>query len=395
MDEAYRPWLWVALALHVVTAFFSHGAHQFDEHYQILEFLNYKLGGTPESSLVWEYHERMRPWFQPWLYYGVVAPLRALGLTNPFTLATILRLLSALVGWTSLVAFAHLGREWLNKVQHRRLLVVALSLAWFMPYLHARTSSENLTTSMMVFGVAWVVVFVRRTKPVTTRALGVGLVGGLLLGAAFLFRYQSGLMIAPVGLWLLFQRRWVSFLGLCFGLVAMTGVGVVVDFWGYGEWVLAPWNYLRVNILENRSADFGIQPWWYYFNKVLWETPPPWGALLVGASIYWWLEKPTHVLSLLTLPFFVTHMVIGHKELRFIFPMGPFVLAIAVLVWSQIEVTVRGFWPRSRFAHRLTKLVLIAPNTVILIVLCFMPADLGPSNYGYFFEERPTIEAPP
>ena len=49
--------------------FFSTGFQHFDEHFQILEFVNLKWGGIRGESLAWEYREKIRPWFQPWLFY--------------------------------------------------------------------------------------------------------------------------------------------------------------------------------------------------------------------------------------------------------------------------------------------------------------------------------------
>ncbi len=43
-------------AVLLITALFSVGYHQFDEHFQILEFASEKLGLIEAEHLPWEYH---------------------------------------------------------------------------------------------------------------------------------------------------------------------------------------------------------------------------------------------------------------------------------------------------------------------------------------------------
>ncbi len=65
----FLGWLSMSLILHLICTYFSVGYHSIDEYFQILEFLNFKLGQSPESALPVEFAERMRPWLQPAFYY--------------------------------------------------------------------------------------------------------------------------------------------------------------------------------------------------------------------------------------------------------------------------------------------------------------------------------------
>ena len=99
----FRKWLFIGLGLHVICALFSTGFFHFDEQWQILEFLGAKLGKTTYDVLPWEYRFKMRSWTQPGIYYLLFKPFIYFGMDNPFTLATIARLFSSLIGWFSLV----------------------------------------------------------------------------------------------------------------------------------------------------------------------------------------------------------------------------------------------------------------------------------------------------
>ena len=68
----------------MITAFFSIGHLQSDEHFQVLEFAQYKLGKISATDLPWEFREKMRPSIQPWIAYSLIKLFHGIGLNNPF-----------------------------------------------------------------------------------------------------------------------------------------------------------------------------------------------------------------------------------------------------------------------------------------------------------------------
>jgi len=60
-----------SVIIYSITAYFSVGYYYFDEHYQILEFANIKLGLTETESLPWEYAAKIRPSIQPLIYVAI------------------------------------------------------------------------------------------------------------------------------------------------------------------------------------------------------------------------------------------------------------------------------------------------------------------------------------
>ena len=61
----------ISALFHLFCAIFSSGFHHYDEHFQIYEFMNAKLGGTPTEALSWEYRDAIRSWFQPGIYFTI------------------------------------------------------------------------------------------------------------------------------------------------------------------------------------------------------------------------------------------------------------------------------------------------------------------------------------
>ena len=82
---------------HVAAAWYNVGFLNVDEHYQIIEFAQYKLGYQVASALAWEFPLRMRPALQPWVAANAIRAHHALGLMSPFTIAFSLRLLSSVL----------------------------------------------------------------------------------------------------------------------------------------------------------------------------------------------------------------------------------------------------------------------------------------------------------
>src|SRR5260370_965629 len=105
--------LWaVGFLLHSFAAWNSAGMYYYDEHFQIFEFLNYKLGNISAIHLPWEFAGQLRPWFQPGLYFLVAKIISFfLGRWDPFAVATACRMLSAWLGWGSMLL---LWRRYLN-----------------------------------------------------------------------------------------------------------------------------------------------------------------------------------------------------------------------------------------------------------------------------------------
>jgi phosphatidylinositol glycan class B len=321
-----QRWALVALVLHLVAAVFTAGWLQYDEHWQILEFANTILGRASAADLPWEYAARARPSLQPWLVAGVESALLKLGVTNPFQLATAFRVLFSLFACGATIFVGSVvaaGRRW---------MLPALALAWFLPFLHARTSSENASEAAFLLGFGLLM-----QRPERDRIF---LAVGACFGLAFEFRFQTGLMVGGAILWCLFiQRSSVRQLaGLALGLVALIAVGTVADHFFYGAWTFAPWNYLRVNLVEHRANSFGTSPWWAYLQWLPERLAPPVSLVLLVGCVGAWIRAPRSLLTWSMVPFFVVHCALAHKELRFLFPLATLSVVAAVEFFSALRL---------------------------------------------------------
>ncbi|AKU94219.1 Mannosyltransferase [Labilithrix luteola] len=369
-----RPYLLANLALTSVTAYFSYAYFHLDEYFQVLEFARFKLGDVQAWSLPWEYTAQMRPWAQPYLYVLVAKGLGIFGLRDPFALAFVFRLLTGLASWGALALFLRTTVPWLATVEEKRLHVRVATLLGFLPYLFVRTSSE--TASMAAFTAAWAIALEGRRDASLVLSLPRAFLVGILAGLAFEFRFQTVFLALGLFAWLaVIARISPRVLGaMVLGGTAVVASSLLVDHAGYGAWVFPPLTYARTNLLEGVAAFFGADPPFAY----AWMLPAnlffPIVVVLLVLAVVAWIRHPRNPLTWTTVPFFLVHNLLSHKEERFLFPMailatGFVVMAIGPSSGRPLRISAWGW------KHRQGVLAasLTAWSTVVMLLLAIWP----------------------
>jgi phosphatidylinositol glycan class B len=210
----------------------------------------------------------------------------------------------------------------------------------------------------------------------------------MLFGLSFMVRFQMGFAHAAFGLWLITAGRVRDFkrlAPLATGFIFALGFSVMLDRWGYGEWVLTPWAYYVENIIRGHAASFGTAPWSYYAQN-LWETLPPLGALLLLGSLLGCIRRPWHVLTFTLALFFLGNAAVAHKESRFLFPMATAVPVVVALGLAN---------GRNYFQSRLLNPVLILLLVIDLgamLVMSLKPALAQIHFYETVYRHTPAID---
>jgi phosphatidylinositol glycan class B len=360
MDKELRRSLLILAAIVIVTAWFSELFYFPDEHYQVLEFMSYKLGITPASDLPWEFSARIRPWFQPLVYFLIARPLMGLGLTDMFAVAFVLRLATGLFSLLALAVFAKAMLPTIEGEEEQRSFVRYLPWFGFLPYLFVRTSSETFSAAFFVLGLAVAL------GPKTASRMALA---GLLCGLAFESRYQTGLLGFGLFAWLAIIARarmpaLAAFVGC--GLIALL-IGALADRWGYGQFVFPPLGYVDVNLVKGVAAhQFGREPVFAYLYLLPAQIFFGITLVLMAGMILMWPRNPRHAVSWVTLPFVLVHTAIAHKEARFLFPLAILAISFPVLgfsprlpLWRETFTRVWQ-WRRSWAAKLVTGLSVLA-----------------------------------
>lgn len=396
-------WMTLSFILHIIAAVKSSGFFHVDEHFQIAEFVNAKLGRSPLTELPLEFRELIRPWLLPAIYTGLTHLLNSIGITNPFDWALSYRIFAALLGWVSTLGAGLCCYLWFPIKKWRNLAVMAMTLLWYMPAFHARHSSENLGGSAFLMGLTLLLLgSPPRKKPSQHPGevpFSVALTSGLLLGLAFEFRYQVGVMIVGFFFWLVIIARvsLLRLLPLIAGILIAVGLGTLADFWGYGKWTFAPWNYLQFNLIQNHFAEGDPSPAWDYFRRAFTESWPLIGLLTLLSFPIAWIRNPKHCLTWSFVPFFLVHLWISHKELRFLFPMihvGGVLLVLAISPlqrtphWAKfLEAKDSPLWQSGWIRWPIRSL--IGLNFIGLVALTTLPAWMPIQFYQRLYRFKP------
>lgn len=357
IENDLKKWAYWALFVHLLTAIFSVGFYHWDEYFQIFEFLSFKLGHTPKEVLPWEFGAQMRPWLQPaFLYlFKFVFPI----LDYPFAFMTFARLLAAGISFYSQLAFYNSTKKFFDQKFHLEYFLLSTFL-WFMPFLHARFSSENMSSNFYLLGLA--LFFTKRS---------VSLIA-LFWALSFWLRFQMGFaLIAPI-LFLLYSYRNQFNQIILFSLVFLLviGINVGIDSWGHRAWTFAPWEYAKQNIYFNKSAQFGINPWYDYIKWLFTRPALPFGIVIVTSLVLYFKKFPKDVLTWSIIPFFLAHQLVGHKEFRFLFPL------VGLIPFIVFQFKDKFFLNKKFISYPL-----IAANLILLVLYAFKPMN---TNIGLF-----------
>ena len=356
----------IAAIISLITAFFSLGHLHPDEYYQILEFAAYKLKLNSEHGLTWEFYEQIRPAIQAWLVVYLYKLIALISLPNPFWVTFLTRVFAGLLSLTAITLFITTFKSELKTPARQRWFILLSLFSWLAVFNSIRYSSENISAKLFLIG------FCLLFWPALRRNAVSYLLLGIILGLSFITRFQSGFMILGLMSWLLFIQR----LKLKYCLLLLSGIGLAIalgcyiDHWFYGNWVFTPWRYFAANILAGKAASFSVDPWYMYLSIA---GLVPYGPLYILATLYFIIYRRKHVISWVMVPFILAHLLVGHKELRFLTPLLSF-MPLVILDSLQILRAKYNF----KLGPRLIKLNIYAWrfNCFALLVVMFFPSAM-------------------
>ncbi len=314
----------IGIVIHILAAWFSAGYFHVDEHFQLVEYANYLLGNLSANDLPWEFGATMRPTLQVYIFYWGVKFFSLFGIKNPFVLSAVFRLITASLG---LYATHFLGKTLFQINSKSYFIFIATSVfLWFMPYQHVRFSSENWSAIAIIFSIG----FLLKDKYA---------IAGVFSALSFAFRFQSAFFIVGIVLWLIIVRKnhWKHCIQYVLLGLLVFGFSIVSDYFFYRKWVCTSYIYFYQNLIVGKAAEFGTDPFYYYFIKIIEQGIAPYGILILIAFGFGIYKHPKSLIIWATLAFLLGHMAVGHKELRFLFPLIYFVPVFLVWFYDNVQ----------------------------------------------------------
>lgn len=370
------------LAVLILAAWFSTGFQSADEHYQVIAFAEAKLGHQAVGTLPWEYAAQIRSAFLPAICMAVFSAAHSIGVEDPFLLTFLLRLLTALLAFGTVLTFVRAARPTVRPELQRAFLLLSFFL-WFLPFLHVRFTGETWSGFFLLLAMAQLLGSSARRWRLARC--------GLFLGLAFLCRPPS--LAAAIGImgWLVLVKREALLhllqLVAVFALVLLGGIAM--DSWFYGQFTATAWNYMRLGMMGSADHPFTEFPWWYYYAWVFKYSIPLFGAIILLAFGLLCAFKPRHLLTWAIVPFLLLHMALPHKELRFLLPLADLV---PLLLITAIPL-FKAQWPR--MAHLLqgrmgkpSVALLAGINLIALCAVSFTPAGSGRTRLAAYIKDH-------
>jgi GPI mannosyltransferase 3 len=377
-DSPFKKVFLIGLLCNIVASWFSIGYHQIDEHFMILEFSNFKFGTVPERVFPWEFTGKLRPTLQPTIAYFAFQLFQSLGIYNPFFQVFLLRLFSALLAWFVACKTALRFAPSLQNPKIQFWWITSVACLWFMPYLQVRFSSENFAG--IAFMAALLVVPSISSIQKINASKWQWLLMGFLLSSSFYFRFQIAFAILGLLIWLLVYARplWKPYLFIFIGALLAVGLNLWVDHWFYGEWIVSPYRYYEANIIKDAASTYGTTPWYDYFVLFATQGIPPISIILLLLFFVALVKRPKQLMIFVFLPFLLGHIIVPHKEFRFLYPM---VLPFLFICFSGLD----AIWGKISDKKWLKPLfnVLVFCNILLMGYRCIWPAQ--PSHLYYKF----------
>ncbi len=330
----------IAVVVYLITAWNSSGFHSADEHFQIIAFAQWKLGELPVAHLPWEFAAEIRSSFQPWIAVATFKAAALIGIHDSFTQAFLLRAFTALLALFAMWRFVQLMMVRYPLAEQRAFILLSYAL-WFIPFLCVRFSSEGWSAIFLLRSITALLSPGSKTHN--------GAVAGIYAGIAMLCRPPVALIILTLMAWSRFVRRdppkvVVNMILSASGVLVF---GVLLDTAFYGHFAPTTWNYITLGLAGDPAHRFDELPWYYYPPWIVKYAIPPIGAvILLGFVLMVW-KRPSHTIVWCGLPYIVVHSIIGHKELRFLYPLAFLVPWLLLEAWHIAKTlpTTRSFLP--------------------------------------------------
>ena len=279
--------------------------HWSDEIFQTLEPGHRLVFGY--GLISWEYRQALRSYLLPGALSFFIALGSLLGNGSYGYLTTVtLTLITLSLGpiWALLKTY---GDQWRWPEQ---ILVMVVLGAWYeLIYLAPKALSEVVTTHLILT----LLPFVFFSTQMSRRLLGVA---GLGLAVAAGLRIQYLPAVGLIFLITFYRQRRGAWRWLIYGALSGLLVLGVVDWLAWGYPFQSLWANFYVQLIEGKSEQWGVGPWHFY----LWRLWGGWawaGLFIVGFGLIGLREAP--LIGLVALAVLIPHMLVGHKEYRFVY----------------------------------------------------------------------------
>eukprot|EP01138_Halocafeteria_seosinensis_P006634 gb/GECG01006782.1/.p1 GENE.gb/GECG01006782.1/~~gb/GECG01006782.1/.p1 ORF type:complete len:709 (+),score=48.80 gb/GECG01006782.1/:1-2127(+) len=260
----------------------------------------------------------------------------------------VVRLCIGFIGWAAIARFRD-AIHWRFGYSTSKYFAIIIATVPHVLFYISRPLGNNLALITTLFGLAnWVenerttVVYDDSGHPHDTNSKEDRCAYTIvwLTVAIVFFRCDVAVLLAPVCLVMLYKQqislKTMVVVGAVTGIISIA-ISVAVDSLFWGKWVWPEGVVLFFNTVENKSSQWGTEPWHWYITSAIPRVLLT-ALLFFPVGLMWFRKgKMQWKLDSISTPFAVSaalfvglYSILPHKELRFLFPSVPlFVLVCA------------------------------------------------------------------
>lgn len=317
------------IAIRIFNALTIKTFFQPDEYWQSLEPAHKLVFGYGYTT--WEWAEQLRSAVHPLIYAAVYELADAAGVDVVLAPKIFQGMVAALGDWyMGKLAGRILGSR--TDAVYAMIISVGSAFNW---YCITRTLSNSLE---MVLTTIALVYWPWNAK--TRVDYGEFVVSLTVAAFSCLCRPTNALLWLALGthlLWKLRRRLDGPFIRvvLTAGSVMTLSLtaNVVLDYWYYGELTFPLIRFVEFNVVQSLSGFYGTSPFHYYVSQGL-------PILLIGylplTAYELWISRHT-VTGRIILFIIVVYSLLSHKEVRFIYPLLPFLHLLLVQATTRFS----------------------------------------------------------
>jgi hypothetical protein len=331
-DPSSPPYTWplihwvaiAALVLRLIVAWRSEKISHPDALFQYLEQAHRVVYGY--GFIPWEYRFGTRNWLLPGGLAMLLKILRALGLDCPSAYIPLIKSFVAIISVSVVYANYTIGRHLFSEQTGQFAAIFAA--VWY-----ELISSSTFPTPDVLGMCAVLGAFALATLPQTGRRV---IAIGILLGLAVALRVQYAPPAAVVAIVVVIRWGWWPALTLSgYGAAVLVGAGLS-DAWTWGTPFISYYNNLLFNSVYGISNVFGRHPLYFYIAYLAVMSSGLHLVALASGIVSWRRSWP---ILLVVASVLVPHMLVAHKEYRFVHLIIP--LLLLLLARGSIRLTSR------------------------------------------------------
>ncbi|XP_077293205.1 phosphatidylinositol glycan anchor biosynthesis class B [Arctopsyche grandis] len=311
-----------------------------DEYWQSLEVAHKLSFGY--GHLTWEWTNGIRSYIYPAIIAGFYKLLELVECDHSLILIFLPRILQAILSTVADYSFY----KWTGR--HKWGLFMIL-IQWFWFYTANRTLSNSVETALIMIALA--------RYPFETGKIKDN--GWLCIAAlSCVIRPTAAIVWFPFCLKhiLTTTEKKIKLIALYYIPIGLSifGLSTMIDTYLHGGLIITPWEFFKVNYVNDIGSHYGSQPWYWYFAI---GFPAVLGINLIpflcgsieAAKNRDVFNKQRFLLFVITFVLAI-YSLLPHKEFRFILPLVPMATYISQDTLSRWSRRAKGLYVYLAFA---------------------------------------------